>query len=255
VLALAALLAAPGGPGDLSPAARASVPGGTPVFTDPLDIDNDLFPFRTGSIKVFRGTERRIAVTVVEAHLPEVRTFAWEGGEVACRTLRETIFEDGALLESSLGFYAQAQDGTVWSFGEVAEPVGDDDPGGDPDEDDTSWVVGALAPGDPEGTISVPGPTVFMPATPEAGDTWTPDAGDPGTDEVDTVLDAAARVRCPAGVFLGCLEVEERSGDSPERAFKWYAPGVGAIAARGPGERLLLQATTLGKPARPPRRR
>lgn len=253
-LLLAALLLPVAPPGGAVPAAEASIPSGDPAFSTSLVVANPWFPVRPGNIKVYRGRERRLDITVVESHLEEVRTFDWRGLPVDCRTVRESLFVDGALLETSRSWYAQSDDGSVWTFGEVNEPGDDEDAPGEGDEDDRSWVVGAVLPADPPDTVAVADPALFLPAFPDPGDTWSPEAVDPATDEVDTVRRIGARVRVPAGLYLGCLEILEESGSGRGREIKWYAPGVGVVGTRGGGERVRLQATTLGRPSRPPRR-
>jgi hypothetical protein len=237
----------PGAPG--LPEAAAAVPAGAPVFTDPLRIDNGWFPFHTGGFKVYRGLEGRRRVTVVEQFLPETRTFDWKGLPVACRTLRDSKFEDGACTEISRSWYAQADDGSVWYFGEVSEPLpplpgddGDDEPG---DAESGGWVVGLPGIDDPPGTSPAPDPFLYMPAAPEPGDSWKPEDLAGVVDETDRVARAGVDLRVPAGRFRGCLEIASTTAFDPGTETKWFAPGVGVVRQRRRGEELRLQASTL----------
>jgi hypothetical protein len=51
-------------------------------------------------------------------------------------------------------------------------------------------------------------------------------------------------VHVPAGSFPSCIQVLETTtlGDKPET--KWYAPGVGPIKSKTPGEKSELIAST-----------
>jgi len=46
--------------------ARASVPSGTPTFSNPLDITNRFHPFEPGGVKVYRGTKGTSTQVVVD---------------------------------------------------------------------------------------------------------------------------------------------------------------------------------------------
>jgi hypothetical protein len=227
----------------------AAAPPPAAAFPDPLAIDNPHFPFQPGGFKVYGGYEGRRRVTVVEQHLAETRTFTWQGEDVACRILREVKFERGVCAEISRTFLAQGADGGVWCFGEISEPVppppeddGDDEPG---DSESSDWIVGALAPTDPPGTTPDASPSLRMPAVPAAGAPWKPEDLYPVADETDEVVREGVRLRVPAGVFRGCLEVLETSALEPGSETKWYAPGVGTVKERTREGGLRLQVCTL----------
>src|SRR5437762_8182422 len=106
----------------LSPA-RASVPTGTPppTFGNPLNITNRYQPFQPGGVKVYRGTKGKTRQVVVDLYRTDTRTFRLNSRNVECRILQEIAFENGQLVESSLNFFAQADDGTVYYFGEIVD--------------------------------------------------------------------------------------------------------------------------------------
>jgi len=246
---LAALAAAGAGP-DGIPArtAIASVPAGMPTFGAPLDIDHPYLPFRAGGVNVYRGTEGRARITVVEQQLPEIRDFDWQGVPVSCRIVRESKFKNGAATEISRSYFAQADDGSVWYFGEIAEPipvVPDEEPDEPADSESNGWVVGAVGPDDPPDTASAPGPFLFLPANPEVGDLWKPEDLFPVVDETDVVVRSGVTLRVPAGRFRNCIVIRETTLLDPGSETKWYAPGVGLVQERGRREGLVLQATTL----------
>ena len=241
--------------GTLILAAAAPPPGGDavagvqgPQFSAPLAILSTFRPFHAGGVKIYRGREGGRRYTVLEQHLVETRAFPWDGGTVDCRILREAKFQGGAATEISRTFLAQGDDGAVYCFGEIPEPlpplpgVPDDDPG---DLESNGWVVGAVAPGDPPDTTGGATPTVFMPADPGPGDSWRPEDFLPVADETDRVVRSGVPVEVRAGLFPGCLEVRETTVLEPVVETKWYAPGVGVVLQRSRLGSLRLEATTL----------
>lgn len=239
--AAAAALAMALGVGESPAPAVASVPAGTPQFTDPLDIDNPWFPFVTGAVKVFGGRSGRNRTDVVDLYLPGTRDFAFGGGTVSCRIVQETEFEGGELTEVSTNYFAQSDDGAVWYFGETVDEFEDGEVVGH----GGSWLVGGPATSDPEETMTVASPGLFMPGVPEVGDEFRPEDLPDGSVEIGTVRRTARRVRVPAGRFAGCVEVREHHLPDDEFETKWYAPGVGVIRAKGHREILVLEASTL----------
>jgi len=236
--ALVALLLVGSFAGDPGPAARASVPTGTPVFTNPLNITNTYFPFEPGGMKVFHGKSDGEAIVVVDHYLEETRNFTWNGQTIACRCLREVEFEDGELVEISNNYFAQADDGSVYYFGETVDNYED----GEIEDHEGAWLVGGPAPG--EEAVTAAAPALFMPANPEVDDTWKPeDVPALDIEEIDTVLSTTKKVKVPAGKFMNCLKVHELDYDGEEEK-KYYAPGVGVIKAKAEGEKLKLVAMT-----------
>jgi hypothetical protein len=239
-VALAAALVA--GAVALSPPhrAEASVPAQPPAFTAPLAFTNPYFPFAPGAVKVFRGVDEGARTVVVDLYMAGTRTFGLGAAQVTCAVLREVEFEDGELVEISENYFAQADDGTVYYFGEVVDDYED----GVVVDHEGSWLVGGPAAGDPPQTLPVATPAVFCLANPEIGDVFKPEDVPGGPQETDTVRRTDRTVKVPAGRFTGCLEIGEVSlPDSRET--KWYAPGVGVVQAKGRGEVLKLESTTL----------
>jgi len=223
--------------GDVGPAANAFVPTGTPTFSNPLNITNNYFPFVPGAMKILSGSADGEDILVVDSYLSDTRTFQWNGQNVECRCLKEIEFEDGELIEISWNYFAQADDGSVYYFGEIVDEY----------EDGTilhggAWLVGGPAPGEEAATAT--DPALFMPANVEVGDIWKPeDVPAEDIDETDEAIRTDKKVKVPAGKFLNCLEVKEFDFDG-ETEKKWYAPGLGVIKAKGGGEKIKLVAMT-----------
>lgn len=226
---------------------RADVPAGPPTFSDPTEITNEFFPFEPGAVKVFLGKgEDRERIVVVDLYLKKKRTFEWGGGEVECVTLQETEFEDGEILEISLNYFAQADNGCVYYFGEVVDMYED----GEVVDHEGSWLVGGpTRPSDPEETCDADDPAFFMPADPEKGDQWKPEDLLPCVDENAKVQAVDVRVKVAAGRFKEAIKVRETSGmpgEEDDVGWKWYAPGVGVVLDKNnAGEKLQLHASSL----------
>jgi hypothetical protein len=226
-------------------AARAVVPSGTPTFSNPLDIDNPYHPFQPGGVKVFQGSEGRTSLVGIHQYPTETRSFSWNGTTVNTRILREISFEDGQLVEISDNYFAQANDGTVYYFGEVV----DNYENGVVINNDGSWLVGGpTLPSDPPTTANAADPTVFMPANPEVGDLFKPEDLPPVVDETAEVVRVGVKVKVPADSYEDAIAIEETSSLEPGTTTKWYAPGVGVVREKAKRQQLNLISSTLVSP-------
>jgi len=224
--------------------ARAEVPTGPPTFSDPLDIDNLFFPFEPGGLKEFVGSDHGTETAALDIYSTDTRTFKWNGKHVKCRILVEEAYEDGELIERSFNYFAQADDGTVYYFGEVVDNYVD----GVIDNHEGSWLVGGatLRTDPPEDEVgNADDPTVFMPANPEVGDVFKPEDLFPIVDETATVVAIDQDVVVSGTKYDDAIKIEETTLLDSSAEFKWYAPGVGVVRVQAEGERLLLVSSTL----------
>ena len=237
-LAVSVLLAG----GMLKPT-QALVPSGPPTFTHPLDITNPYHPFQPGAMKVYQGSKHGASTTIVDLYLTSTRKFKLGAVSVSCHILQETEFADGVLAEVSQNFFAQADDGSVYFFGQIVDTY---DGTGAIVSHAGSWLVGGPKGTDPKETAKATNPTVFMPANPEKGDVFKPEDLSPTVDETATVEAVEQRLQVPAGRFDHVMRVGSTSslaGEVPET--KWYAKGVGLLRGKANGEDLSLVATML----------
>jgi hypothetical protein len=222
--------------------APAVVPAGPPVFTTPLDITNEFMPFQVDAVKVFTGHSGPERTAVVDLYLEDTRTFTVGLDDVETRVLQETEFANGELAEISRNFFAQADDGSVYYFGEVVDIYEN----GAVVSNEGSWLVGGpTLPSDPADAGNAAAPALFMPALPEKNDTWKPEDLFPIVDETATVMRTNVRVNVPAGKFTDAIEVKETTQLDNSVGFKYYVPGVGVARTRARGETLILIASTL----------
>ena len=224
--------------------ASASVPVGPPVFTTPTTVDNTFFPFVPGAVTVTIGKVDGKPDIIVDLFLTETRVFTTgASGQVEARELQETEFVGGSLIEISHNWFAQADDGTVYYFGETVDEY--DDTGAIVSHEG-SWLVGGpTLPSDPPETVSVTDPGLFMPATPEIGDVFMPEDAAPAAQEQDTIEAVDLKQSTPAGKFTGVIRVHEFGAIDGDVETKWYAPGQGVIRAKAKGESSKLAATSI----------
>jgi len=97
------------------------VPAAPPVFSNPLSITNPYHPFVPGRVKHYEVIQGHPDAEDIDTYLSDTRTFSWNGKLVRCRVLQETSIEDGQVVEISRNYFAQADDGTVYYFGEIVD--------------------------------------------------------------------------------------------------------------------------------------
>jgi hypothetical protein len=225
--------------------ALALLPPPPRTFSDPLTFTNPYQPFVVGGVKLFDGIKDGATASVEDTYLAATRTFQVDGVSVACHILRESEWSDGVLTEVSHNFFAQADDGTVYYFGEIVDEYDED---GNVVSHEGSWLVGGpTLSSDPADTATATVPAVFMTPTPKVGDTWKPEDLFPFVDETVTVLKVDAGMNVPGGHFDGCLKVRETSALASGAEYKWYAPEVGVVKVMAGGEHLKLVSTTFGQ--------
>ena len=227
--------------------AFASVPAGSPTFGDPLAITNRYAPFQPGGMKVLEGTVghggQQVPLVIQDNYLTVTRGFPWSGQVVQTRVLEERAYEGGELIEIAHNYFAEADDGTLYYFGEVV----DNYQGGVVVNHHGSWLVGGpTLPSDPPDAATASDPALFMPENPERGDTFKPEDVFPFVDETDLVKRVGLEVAVPAGEFEDVIQVLETSALDPVWEKKWYAPGVGVVKAlTRDGEHYELVTSTL----------
>ena len=151
-----------------------------PTFSNPTEITNPLFPIALQSSNLLVGTVEdqpfRTEVTV----LPDTRVVEWEGQQIETVVSQYNAFLDGRIEEIAYDQYAQADDGSVWYFGESVFNFAD----GTIVDTEGTWHAGVDGPA-----------AMIMPANPKVGDVYRPE-NIPGLvfEEVVVQVD-----RCDAG--------------------------------------------------------
>jgi hypothetical protein len=90
-----------------------------PPLSNPTQVTNPLFPISDLHSAVFSGRVDGKPFHTETTLLPETRVVEWtDGRQVETAVSQYMAFLDGRLQEVALDFYAQADDGSVWYFGE-----------------------------------------------------------------------------------------------------------------------------------------
>lgn len=118
-LGIAAMTAACG---SASNSTEASRNGEIPTFDEPLAIDNPYLPFARRGRWVYDGTKNGALYRVEVEVTDETKLIDWSDGtesfETEIMVVRHRGWVDDQLIEETLEHIAQAEDGSVWYFGE-----------------------------------------------------------------------------------------------------------------------------------------
>ena len=97
-----------------------------PVFSNPTDITNPLFPISDLAQVIQLGNEAGHTLRVEITLLPETRMIEIDGNQVEALVSQYVAYGGGRIVEAALDFYAQADDGSVWYLGEEVDNYGED---------------------------------------------------------------------------------------------------------------------------------
>ena len=191
-----------------------------PTFSDPTDVTNPLFPVsRQRSVLLLGqvdGEPFRTEVTL----LPETRIIEWQGHPVEVLVSQYAAFLGGRIHEVAYDFYAQADDGSVWYFGEDVFNFRD----GAISDTHGTWIAGKDGPA-----------AMIMPADPKVGDVYRPE-NIPGFVFEEVIVKSVNQpLRGPLGSLGGGLIVQEMHMDG-QFEDKTFAPGYGEFYTAGGGD-------------------
>ena len=198
-----------------------------PTFSHPTHVTNPLFPVSRQLSVLFvghvEGKPFRTEVTL----LPYTRIIEWEGHRTETLVSQYVAYLDGRLQEVAYDKYAQADDGSVWYFG---EDVVDVEHGAIVSSEGT-WIAGKDGP-----------PAMIMPAHPKVGDAFRTE-NIPGIAFEEVTVKAVDRtLRGPLGPIPGGLVGRELHMDGKHEG-KLFAPGYGEFyTADGPDVEALALA-------------
>ena len=99
-----------------------------PVFSNPTEITNPLFPISDLAQVIQLGNEAGDTLRVEITLLPETRMIEIDGNQVEAVMSQYVAYGGGRILEVALDFYAQADDGSVWYLGEEVDNYGETAP-------------------------------------------------------------------------------------------------------------------------------
>ena len=201
----------------------------TPIFSNPTNVTNPLFPIsrllRVIQLGQVDGVEFRAETTL----LPDTRTIELDGKPVATLVSQYAAFLDGRIHEVALDFYAQADDGAAWYFGEDVFNYED----GLIADTEGTWLAGRDGPA-----------AMIMPDNPQLGDVWRPENICELVFEEVTAKAIDVTVEGPRGPVQGALIAQELHMDGTLED-KTFAPGYGEFSTGGGSN---LEAVALAIP-------
>ena len=200
-----------------------------PTFSDPTTITNPLFPIGNLHSAVLNGRVDGKPFHTETTLLPETRIIEWAGQQVETRTSQYVAYLDGRIEEVALDYYAQADDGSVWYFGEDVFNYED----GHIADTDGTWLAGKEGP-----------PAMIMPGEPHVGDVYRPENVPGLVFEEVTVKAVDKQVAGPRGRVEGAIVAGELHQDG-SRESKTFAPGYGEFFTSSGGD---LEALALAVP-------
>jgi hypothetical protein len=201
----------------------------TPVFSRPTEITNPLLPIAQVTQSLQLGTVDGEPFRAEVTLLPGTKAIGWDGRQVPTRIHQYVAYRGGRILEVALDWYAQADDGSVWYFGEDVFNYED----GVVADTNGTWLAGKDGP-----------PGMIMPASPSPGQVYRPENVPELVFEEVTVKAAGQRVPGPTGTVDGALVIRELHMDGATEE-KTFAPGYGEFSAGGGGD---LEAVALAVP-------
>jgi hypothetical protein len=189
-----------------------------PPFSDPTDVTNPLFPISDLHSAILNGRIDGKPFHTETTLLPHTRVIEWTPGQrVETLVSQYVAFLDGRIQEVALDYYAQADDGSVWYFG---EDVADYNSQGLIAFTTDSWLAGRDGP-----------PAMIMPGDPKIGDAFRTENIPGVVFEEVTVNELGETVRGPAGPVSGAMVGQELHDDGM-KSDKVFAPGYGEFLTR-----------------------
>jgi hypothetical protein len=203
---------------------------GTPTFSNPTSITNPLHPTSRVHQTIYGGHVDGKPFRTEVTLLPETKPIEWDGKTVDTAVIQYVAYLDGRIHEVALDWFAQADDGSVWYFGEDVFNYED----GRVADTNGTWIADETTPA-----------AMIMPAEPRVGNVYRPENApevvfeEVRVDKVDQV------VAGPSGNISGAIEVNELHMDGTREA-KIFAPGYGEFSTGS--ETGDLEAVSLASP-------
>ena len=189
-----------------------------PPFSDSTHVTNPLFPISDLRSAVLAGRIDGKPFHTETTLLPYTRTIEWAPGhQVETLVSQYMAFLDGRIQEVALDYYAQADDGSVWYFG---EDVNDYNGGGLVAFQTDSWLAGQDGP-----------PAMIMPGDPRVGEAFRTENIPGLVFEEVAVKNTDKTVAGPTGKVSHAMVGEELHDDG-QTSDKVFAPGYGEFLTR-----------------------
>ncbi|HET7273204.1 MAG TPA: hypothetical protein VFI90_19210 [Rubrobacter sp.] len=147
---------------------------------------------------------------------------------VTARVVRDTVTEDGEIVEDTFDWYAQDKEGNVWYLGENTAEF---------ENDKIKTNEGSFEAG-----VDGAQPGIIMPADPRDGMQYRQEYCKGEAEDNGEVLSTDEMVQVPSGHYDNALLTKDTISVEPnELEYKLYAKGVGPVltlvVSGGPGNR------------------
>ena len=201
----------------------------TPTFSKPTPITNPLHP--TSEVtQVIMGGQVDEKPFRTEVTLFRTKPIPFKGATVDTAIIQYVAYSDGRIHEVAHDWYAQADDGSVWYFGEDVFNFED----GKVADTKGTWIANETTPA-----------ALIMPAKPAVGNVYRPENAPEVVFEQVRVEKVDQTISGPSGDISGAIEVMELHMDATSEG-KVFAPGYGEFSTGTPGGD--LEAVSLASP-------
>jgi hypothetical protein len=200
-----------------------------PSFSNPTNITNPLFPVSQQESVLLLGHVDGKPFRTEVTLLPYTRIIQWQGLRVETLVSQYVAYLDERIQEVAYDWYAQADDGSVWYFGEDVFDFRD----GAIVVTEGTWLAGKDGPA-----------AMIMPGDPHVGDVYRTENAPGFVFEEVTITSVDETLDGPLGPIEGGMLADELHSDGKIEQ-KIFAPGYGEFLTGGGGD---LEALALAVP-------
>ena len=208
--------------GTPSGSARDLPQGAEPVDLDPKNfttrIDNPYWPMDPGTRWTYRETDQEGAQLKVVVTVSDQTNKIANG--VTARVVRDTVTEDGEIIEDTFDWYAQDREGSIWYLG----------------ENTAEFQNGNLMTREGSFEAGVDGAQagIIVPADPRDGMKYRQEYYKGKAEDNGEVLSTDEMGQAPFGQYDNALLTKDTITIEPNvQEYKLYAKGVGLVLALG----------------------
>lgn len=191
-----------------------------PTFSKPTEISNPLYPISDLDSVVLLGTVDGLPFRSETTLLPFTDIVVWDGQPIEVVLVQYMAYSDRRITEVAIDRYAQADDGSVWYFGEDVYDYRD----GTIALTEGTWLAGRDGP-----------PAMIMPASPKVGDVYRPETIVGIVFEEITITSIDEVQEGPRGPVANVVVGSELHLDE-SRSDKMFAPGYGEFYSAHDGD-------------------
>lgn len=188
-------------------------------------INNPYYPLKPGTIYVYEAEGQDAETGEINRETNRVAvTFQTKNiAGVTSTVIRDTVWANGFLEEDTDDWYAQDTDGNVWYLGEATTAYKFDDKGN---------FIGTSTQGAWEAGVNDALPGYIMEANPQINDNYYQEfAINDGAFDQAQVISRNRTVSTKSGNYSNVLQTYDSTQIEPVTEFKYYAQGIGQVAA------------------------